>query len=111
MEGLSLPFLKFKGHPSYHLFPILLAPSIRRNKMMEKLKEFGIQVSVHYPPVHLFSLYRKRFGYKLWMLPKTEAVGHREVTLPLHPQMTEKDVKWIVKKVKIVIRELSELKP
>jgi len=109
--GFSLPFLKFKGNPSYHLFPILLAPSINRNKVMERLKEFGIQVSVHYPPVHLFSLYRKRFGYKMRMLPKTEEVGKREVTLPLHPRMTEKDVKWIVKKVKIVIRELSGLKP
>jgi dTDP-4-amino-4,6-dideoxygalactose transaminase len=111
VEGLSLPFLKFKGNPSYHLFPILLASSINRNKVMERLKEFGIQVSVHYPPVHLFSLYRKRFGYKMGMLPKTEEVGKREVTLPLHPRMTEKDVKWIVKKVKIVIHELSGLKP
>jgi dTDP-4-amino-4,6-dideoxygalactose transaminase len=111
VKGLSLPFLKFKGNPSYHLFPVLLAPSINRNKVMERLKEFGIQVSVHYPPVHLFSLYRKRFGYKMGMLPKTEEVGKREVTLPLHPRMTEKDVKWIVKKVKIVIRELSGLKP
>jgi dTDP-4-amino-4,6-dideoxygalactose transaminase len=105
VEGLSFPFLKFKGNPSNHLFPILLAPSIHRNKLMEKLKYFRIQTSVHYPPVHLFSLYRKRFGYKIGMLPKTEEVGKREMTLPLHPQMTEKDVKWIANKLKAVIRE------
>jgi dTDP-4-amino-4,6-dideoxygalactose transaminase len=103
--GLSLPFLEFKGNPSYHLFPLLLAPSINRNKVMERLKDFGIQASVHYPAVHLFSLYRKRFGYRMGMLPKTEEVSRREVTLPLYPQMDVKDVKWIVKKVKIVIRE------
>jgi len=111
VKGISIPFLTFKGNPSYHLFPILLAPSVNRNKVMERLKDFGIQTSVHYPPVHLFSLYRKRFGYKMGMLPETEEVSEREVTLPLHPRMTEKDVKWIVKKVKIVIRELSGLKP
>jgi dTDP-4-amino-4,6-dideoxygalactose transaminase len=100
VKGLSLPFLKFKGNPSYHLFPILLARTISRNKIMERLKEFGIQVSVHYPPVHLFSLYRKKFGYKMGMLPKTEEVSRREMTLPLHPRMKQEDVKWIVKKVK-----------
>jgi dTDP-4-amino-4,6-dideoxygalactose transaminase len=104
-EGISIPFLKLKGNPSYHLFPILLAPSINRNKAMEKLKDFGIQTSVHYPPVHLFSLYRKRLGYEMGLLPKTEEVSRREMSLPLHPRMNEKDVKWIVKKVRTAIGE------
>lgn len=72
---------------------------------MERLKDSGIQASVHYPPVHLFSLYRKRFGFKMGMLPKTEEVSKREVTLPLHPLMKVEDVKWIVKKLKNVMRE------
>ena len=107
VEGISIPFSKFRGNPSYHLFPILLAPSIHRNKVMERLKDFGIQTSVHYPPVHLFSLYRKRFGYKVGMLPKTEEVSRREVTLPLHPRMKQEDVKWIVKRMKDVIVKVA----
>jgi dTDP-4-amino-4,6-dideoxygalactose transaminase len=104
VEGISLPFSKFKGNPSYHLFPILLAPSVNKNKVMERLKDFGIQGSVHYPPVHLFSFYRNQFGYKKGDLPKTEEVSQREMTLPLHPRMTERDVKWIVSKVKVAMR-------
>jgi dTDP-4-amino-4,6-dideoxygalactose transaminase len=107
VEGISIPFPKFKGNPSYHLFPILLAPSIDRKKVMERLKDFGIQASVHYPPVHLFSLYRKRFGYKMGMLPKTEEVSRREVTLSLHPRMKQEDVKWIVKRMKDVIVKVA----
>ena len=105
VHEISLPFSKFKGNPSYHLFPILVAPSIDRNKVMERLKDFGIQTSVHYPPIHLFSLYRKRFGFKMGMFPKTEEVSRREVTLPLHPRMNDEGVKWITKKLKAVIRE------
>ena len=105
VDKISIPFPKFKGNPSYHLFPILVAPSINRNKVMERLKDFGIQTSVHYSPVHLFSLYRKGFGFKMGMLPKTEEVSRREVTLPLHPRMKQEDVKWITKKLKAVIRE------
>ncbi len=107
VEGIFIPFSEFKGHPSYHLFPILLAPSINRNRAMERLRDFGIQTSVHYPPVHLFSFYRKKFGFKIGTLPKTEEVSRREVTLPLHPRMNEKDVKWIAKKVKEAIKEIS----
>jgi dTDP-4-amino-4,6-dideoxygalactose transaminase len=105
IEGISIPFLELKGHPSYHLFPILVAPHIDRNRVMERLKDFGIQTSVHYPSVHLFSFYRKRFGFKGGMLPKTEEVSRREVTLPLHPRMKAEDVKWIAKKVRTVTRE------
>jgi dTDP-4-amino-4,6-dideoxygalactose transaminase len=106
VSGVSIPFSNFKGSPSYHLFPILLGPFIDRNKVMDRLKDFGIQTSVHYPPIHLFSFYRKRFGFKRGMLPKTEEVSRREVTLPLHPRMNVEDVKWIVKKVKEVIKTM-----
>jgi dTDP-4-amino-4,6-dideoxygalactose transaminase len=107
VNGVSIPFSKFKGSPSYHLFPILVAPPVDRNKVMERLKYFGIQTSVHYPPVHLFSFYRKRFGFKRGMLPKTEEVSRREVTLPLHPRMNVEDVKWIARKVKETIKTMG----
>jgi len=67
---------------------------------MQQLKDWGIQTSIHYPPVHLFSLYRERFGLEEGMLPKTEEASLREITLPLHPGMRVKDVKWIVEKVR-----------
>ncbi len=112
VDGISIPFSPWKGHPSYHLFPILISShqdsrgESRRDALMEELKKIGIQTSVHYPPIHLFSLYRKRFGYQEGMLPQTEEVSRREVTLPLHPCMSGEDVKWIVKKVKEVIKKI-----
>jgi dTDP-4-amino-4,6-dideoxygalactose transaminase len=106
-EGISIPFPQFEGNPSYHLFPILIALTIDRNQVMEELKDFRIQTSVHYPPVHLFSLYQKKFGYKRGMLPKTEEVSRREMTLPLHPRMDGEDATWIAKKVKEIIKRWS----
>ena len=109
LSKIFIPFAQFKGTLSFHLFPILFGygqdhPSIiQRDQLMERLSHFRIQTSVHYPPVHLFSLYRKQFGYQKGMLPKTEEVSRREVTLPLHPRMEVGDVRWIVKKMKEVI--------
>jgi dTDP-4-amino-4,6-dideoxygalactose transaminase len=105
-EGILIPFPKYGTGPSYHLFPVLISPSVRRNKVMEGLRSHGIQTSIHYPPVHLFSLYRKEFGYGKGMLPITEEVGRREITLPLHPLMEREDVKRIVGKLKDVIRKV-----
>jgi dTDP-4-amino-4,6-dideoxygalactose transaminase len=102
-NDISIPFLGFKGNPSYHLFPILVALEIDRKRVMRRLKDFGIQSSIHYPPVHLFSLYRNQFGYKKGDLPRTEEVSEKEITLPLHPLLDTSDVKWIAKKVKEVI--------
>ncbi len=103
-KEISIPFSDFEGIPSYHLLPILVAPFVDRNRVMERLKHFGIQSSIHYPPVHLFSLYRNQFGYKKGDLPKTEEVSQREMTLPLHPRMRWKDVKWITKKIKEIVQ-------
>ena len=104
-KEISIPFPGFKHVPSYHLFPVLVAPFVDRNRVMEGLKDFGIQSSIHYPPIHLFSLYRNQFGCKKGDLPITEEMSQREITLPLHPRLDTGDVKWIAKKVKTVIGE------
>lgn len=93
---ISLPFRDYKERSSYHILPLLLAEDIPRNKFIDNLKEKGIQTSVHYPPVHLFTYYRKMSGVEEGMLSKTECVGEHEVTLPLYPMMYEENVEYIV---------------
>ena len=55
------------------------------------MKDHGIGVGVHYPALHLFSLYRK-LGWKEGDFPHAEDIGRRTVTLPLFPAMTDGDV-------------------
>ena len=99
ISKISVPFKYHKGKSSYHIFPILLAEDVSRGKFIEKLKERGIQTSMHYPLIHLFTYYRKMFGFEEGMLPKTEYVGEHGVTLPLHPLMGEEDIEYIVKSI------------
>ncbi|MGI0024285.1 MAG: DegT/DnrJ/EryC1/StrS family aminotransferase, partial [Nitrososphaera sp.] len=66
-----------------HLMPILLPMGTDRHSIMECLNRRSIQTSIHYPPVHQFSYYRRRFP-SLRVL-KTESFCEREMTLPLHP--------------------------
>jgi dTDP-4-amino-4,6-dideoxygalactose transaminase len=61
---------------------------------MESLRRSGIQSSIHYPPVHLFSYYRGL--YPDVALPKSEEFCRRELSLPLHPALAEADVDRVV---------------
>jgi len=103
LDGLSIPFMEHRGASAAHLFPVLLDPDVDRFAFIESIKAQGVQTSIHYPPIHTFSYYRERFGEI--PLPLTEAVGAREVTLPLYPTMTEGQVGIVVKAVKEALEE------
>lgn len=90
LTALHLPYRTHPGTPAAHLFPVLLKQGIDRGRFIEHLKAHGIQTSIHYPPVHRFTLYRAQALRR--PLPVTEAVGDREVTLPLYARMAPEEV-------------------
>lgn len=92
--GWIVPFKTCESETSGHLMVVVLAPAIDRTRVMVRLKENGIQSSIHYPPVHRFSFYRK-FSENSADLEVTEALGRRLVTLPLYPGMTEGQVRLV----------------
>jgi len=88
-----------------HLMPILLPAAMDRQRIMDDLRNDGIQSSIHYPPIHYFSYYRNNFpGIQL---PKTEQYCARELTLPLHPSLTTEDVIFIVGALRKAVRRNS----
>ena len=95
IEGIGVPFAHFKGISSCHIFPILLSEKVDRNGLMKYLREQGVQTSIHYPPIHLFSYYRRQMPSGTH-LPLTEYAGKREVSLPLFPSMTHAQVDYVV---------------
>lgn len=102
ISEIELPFRNYKGKMSYHIFPILLSWENSREEFIDALKSKGIQTSMHYPPIHLFSYYQN-IGFKAGMLPKTEYVGEHEVTLPLHPLMNNGEVDYVIKSIKEIL--------
>ncbi|HUT15722.1 MAG TPA: DegT/DnrJ/EryC1/StrS family aminotransferase [Anaerolineae bacterium] len=96
VPGLSMPFNDWHQVSANYIFPVLLDDRLQRPTFIESLKAEGIQTSIHYPPIHLFSYYRERYGYTEGSLPITEDACTREVTLPLYPLMGDKDVETVV---------------
>lgn len=95
--GVGLPIAEFENS-NWHMFLITLPLerlTITRAEFMAQMKERGIGTGIHYPAIHLFTLYRAR-GFKEGMFPHAERYGASTVTLPLFTQMTEGDVRRVV---------------
>jgi dTDP-4-amino-4,6-dideoxygalactose transaminase len=78
---------------AHHIMPVVLPAHADRHDVMNRLRDAGIQTSVHYPPIHLLTLYRDM--YPGVVLPLTEAFAEQELTLPLHPKMEASDVEAV----------------
>jgi len=102
--GCVLPVADFK-HSNWHMFQVLLPEDIERGAFIARMHELGFGVGVHYPAMHLFTLFR-RLGFKDGDFPQAERVGRGLVTLPLFPAMHDEDVARVCAAVTAVIHQL-----
>ncbi|VVE71424.1 aminotransferase DegT [Pandoraea captiosa] len=101
--GVGLPHADFTNS-NWHMFQIELPLerlTIDRAGFMEQLKARGIGSGVHYPAIHLFTMYRA-LGFKEGQFPLTERLGRAILTLPLFPAMTDADVARVCEAVNAI---------
>ena len=67
----------------------------QRNKIIEKMAEWGIATNVHYKPLPLLTAY-KNMGFDIKDYPNAYKMYENEVTLPLHTGLSDEDVEYIV---------------
>jgi dTDP-4-amino-4,6-dideoxygalactose transaminase len=69
-----------------------------RDDVLEGISQDGIECKVHYPkPLHEIELYDKYSG--LDMLSKATVLSRRVLSLPLYPELTDAEVKYVIKRV------------
>ena len=84
------------GH-FYQMYTIMLPTQEIRDALQEDLASQGIMSKVYYQPVHLKTLYRKKYDYAENDLPRTEEISRRILTLPIYPGMSNEEIESIVK--------------
>jgi len=105
ISGLTPPYLKNNVKHVFYQYVVRVEEDylMERDKLAEHLLERGVEVAVHYPtPVYGQPLYRK-LGYGKTVCPTAEDVCKRVLSLPVHPSVTEEDIKYIVD----VLKEVS----
>jgi dTDP-4-amino-4,6-dideoxygalactose transaminase len=86
---------------AHHLFVAVLDEGLDRDAFRDVLHERRIQTSLHYPPVHRFSIY----GDGAAQLPLTDAYSERAVTLPLFAHMTDDQLDALLEAVTAAIAD------
>jgi dTDP-4-amino-4,6-dideoxygalactose transaminase len=100
--GCELPAADFENS-NWHMFQVVLPRRIRRGEFIARMREHGVGVGVHYPAIHLFSLYRS-LGWREGQYPNAERIGAGIATLPLFPAMANADVERVCETVKRVLQ-------
>lgn len=86
---------------SGHLY-ITRIPNItleQRNTIIEKMAEKGIACNVHYKPLPMMTAYKK-LGFDIKDYPNAYDIFVNEVTLPLHTNLSNDDVNYIIRNYK-----------
>ena len=107
--GCGLPLENFTGS-NWHMFQILLPLEqlrISRGEFIDQMRQREIGVGVHYPAIHLFTLYRG-LGFKEGDFPHAEKIGREIITLPLFPAMTLADVERVCKATKEIVESAKK---
>ena len=82
---------------SYHLYPIRLKDQYkdRKKEIFSTLRKNGLGVQVHYIPIYLQPYYQD-LGYKKGLCPNSEDFYQREISIPVYPAMTDKDIESVI---------------
>lgn len=97
IKGLIPPYTGPNRNHVFHQYTIKVTPEYKysREDLQQKLLAKGVSTIIYYPtPSHQQPLY-KNLGFKD-VLPVTETMAQQVLSLPVHPGLTEDDLKTIV---------------
>jgi dTDP-4-amino-4,6-dideoxygalactose transaminase len=90
-----------------HLYPLRLkaeTPGLSRDRFIDRLKDAGIGVSVHFIPLHMMPYYKKRYTLEAEDFPESLAAFKGVISLPIWPGMTNAQVEGVITAVISIAR-------
>jgi len=98
MEGITNPKITLPAisKDSEHVFHLFVVKADNREKFRKHIESAGIGTAIHYPvPLHLQPAYA-RLGYNKGDFPVAENVMGQIVSLPLFPELSGKEIDYII---------------
>jgi UDP-4-amino-4,6-dideoxy-N-acetyl-beta-L-altrosamine transaminase len=99
---IHLPYILEGNKSTYHLYVIRLIKEkikLSHKEIHSTLIKKGINVSLHYYPVHLQPFYRS-LGFKEKMFPISEKYAQEAISIPIFPGLTESQQYYVIEKIK-----------
>ncbi|MEX0315171.1 MAG: DegT/DnrJ/EryC1/StrS family aminotransferase [Allomuricauda sp.] len=106
------PFKSGNTVSSCHLYALRVngISESQRDLIIEEISKTGVAVNVHFQPLPLLSLF-KNLGYKIASFPNAYEQYKNEISLPIYPQLTEKELEYVCKSVSDAVEHVIELEP
>ncbi len=94
---LQLPARAVDCYSAFHLYVVGLKQEYeeRRYELLVQLRAKGVVAHVHYIPVHTQPYYQQQ-GFSSGDFPEAEKYYRKSLTLPIYPDMTEKDQQQVI---------------
>lgn len=70
-----------------------------RNEFAKRLYDFGIYTTLRYHPLHLNKIYKVKYKLK-----NSELLNNRGINIPLHQNLTDNNVNYIVDSIKNILK-------
>ena len=89
-----------------HLYTLLIDEEqcgISRDNFLENMRQYNIGAGVHYIGIHLHPYYAQEFGFSRDDFPNASWVSDCTISLPLSPQLEDRDVEDVISAVKKAI--------
>lgn len=86
-----------------HVFHVYALHVDDRDGLQRALEAAGVQTGIHYPiPVHLLEAW-SALGYGAGSFPNAERAANRELSLPMYPELTGKQIEEVASAVKTAL--------
>lgn len=100
LKGLPVDVLQHYGDDfasSGHLYLTRIQGKKREecNEIIKRMAEYGVATNVHFKPLPMLSAYKK-LGFDIQDYPNAYALFENAITLPLHTQLTDEEVDYII---------------
>lgn len=94
ISWIDLPVEKEYAYSSRHNYVVRLN---KRDALADWLRDYRIGSGMHYIPNHLYDIYKPYVSHPL---PVIEEEWLRCLTLPLHPNMSDSDVEYVIEVIR-----------
>ena len=99
VEHITIP-TSTSGEHTYSLYIVKVDKN--RDSFALELKKQGVEVGLHYIPLHFLSYYKNKYSLKVNNFPVALTTYQQIMSLPIYPSMKDAEVKYVIDKMKSI---------